>query len=159
MEKKLFPEMLTKKGIHKIARHKLSCMGMSVQQEKTQTQAWKGKGKGKGRTYTRPQSILKRGVMLHPSLYLAFTSEEDAVIAARQHLCLCRNEDVVLPDTEVLKMDEETFNALPGFELRFGKDYPDAFMVGFNRFDGNTLMYGRIEIGGEAVLAPQKSNE
>lgn len=153
MEKKLFPEQLCVNGIHRILRHKLSYKSISIQQEKTQTQAWECKGRGAGKTCTRPQSIIKRGVMLYPSLYLAFASEEDAIMASRQHLCLCRNEDIVLPDNEIQMMEEEEFDTLPGFELRFGMDYPDAFMVGFNRFDENSPMYGRIEIGGETVLS------
>lgn len=153
IEKKLFPELLSEKGIHKIVRHKLSCLGINVQQEKTQPQAWESKGKGKIRTYTRPQSILKRGVMLSPTLFLAFGDKESALIASQQHLCLCRNEDVVFPDRDIIEMRETEFSNLPGFELRFGHDYPDSFMVGFNRFDNNTPMYGRIEIGGEAILS------
>ena len=86
MEKKLFPETLSDKGIHKIARHKLSYKGIDVQQETTQTQAWKFRKKEK--CYEREQSILNRGVMLYPSLYLAFTTEEDALVASEQHLCL-----------------------------------------------------------------------
>ena len=50
-------------------------------------------------------------------------------------------------------MEESQFDALPGFELRFGSSFSDAFMVGFNRFDDNAHMYGRIEIGGEAILS------
>ena len=40
MEKKLFPETLSDKGIHKIVRHKLSYKGIDVQRERTQPQAW-----------------------------------------------------------------------------------------------------------------------
>ena len=160
MEKKLFPELLESKGIRKILRHKLSCKGISVQQEKTQAQAWDKKKKGKSITITRPQSIIKRGVMIYPELYLAFASIGDAQRAAAQHLCLCRNEDIVLPDEEILTMSEDEFVALPGFELRFevGSDssaleYPDSFMVGFNRFDDAAPMYGRLEIDGENILS------
>ncbi len=153
MEKKLFPELLNQKGIHKIVRHKLSYKGIDIQTEKTQPREWKTEGKGADKCFVRPQSILQRGVMLHPTLYLAFTSQEDAFIASRQHICLCRNEDVVLPDAEVIEMEEEEFNLLAGFELRFGSEYTDAFVVGFNRFDNNEPMYGRIEIGGEAILS------
>ena len=40
IEKKLFPELLSSPGIHKIIRHKLSCQAMSSQQEVTQARAW-----------------------------------------------------------------------------------------------------------------------
>ncbi len=152
MEKKLFPEMLSEKGIHIILRHKLSYREIDVQMEKTQTQGWDSKGKGKDKYFFRPQSILYRGIMLYPSLSLAFADREHAFIASEQHLCLCRNEDVVFPDRDIMEMEEKDFDRLPGFELRFGRDFPDAFMVGYNRFDNNAPMYGRIEIGGEAVL-------
>ena len=35
--------------------------------------------------------------MVDPVLYLAFESQEDAIKASKQHICLCRNEDVLLP--------------------------------------------------------------
>lgn len=160
MEKKLFPGLLSTPGIHKVIRHKLSCAGISSQQEQTQTRGWR-KGKKKNRvTLTRPQSILIRGVMLYPTLYLAFAVEEDAQIAATQHLCLCRNEDIILPDREVMIMNEDEFGALPGFELRFEQSinphdlkYSDSFMVGYNRFDNGAPMYGRLEIDGDNILS------
>ncbi|MDO4695400.1 hypothetical protein [Porphyromonas sp.] len=153
MEKKLFPELLSQKGIYKIARHKLSYNGISVQQEKTQTQGYKPLNRGK--SYIRENSIIKRGVMLEPKLLLAFTAEEDALVASRQHLCLCRNEDVVLPDPKIIRMTEKEFDDLVGFELRFESNKSDSFMVGLNRFDDYAPMYGRIEIGGEAVLSTE----
>ncbi|WP_373734851.1 hypothetical protein [Bacteroides heparinolyticus] len=152
MEKKLFPELLSTKGIHKILRHKLSSQGISVQQEKTQAQAWTSRGKAKQRSWYREQSILKRGVLLNPSLYLAFGNEKDASSASEQHICLCRNEDLLFPDRDILIMEESEFDTLKGFELRFDSNCQDAFMVGFNRFDENKPMYGSLEISGEAVL-------
>lgn len=35
IEKKLFPELLEKQGIHKIKRHRLNYLGLDVQQERT----------------------------------------------------------------------------------------------------------------------------
>jgi hypothetical protein len=51
----------------------------------------------------RNQSILERGVMINPILYLAFVTEEDAQKSAKQHICLCRNEDVLFPDSEIIQ--------------------------------------------------------
>ena len=59
MEKKLFPETLSDKGIHKIARHKLSYKGIDVQQETTQTQAWKFRKKEKRVLEKHPGGISK----------------------------------------------------------------------------------------------------
>lgn len=148
IEKKLFPKMLVKKGIiEKIVRHKLQYTSMSVQQEVTQTRGWEKKKDG----YVRNRSILDRGVLLHPILTLAFSSKGDAVIASTQHICLCRNEDVLLPSPEIQKMSEDDFNKLQGFELRFEKSN-DAFLVGYNRFNGGKPMYGSLEIDGQSIL-------
>ena len=117
IEKKLFPELLSTAGIHKIMRHKLSYQAMSQQQEVTQARAWKDTRK----THERSRSIITRDVLLHPVLRLAFATEDDANRASHQHICLCRNEDVLLPDTNIEEMDEQTFSGLEGFELRLGR--------------------------------------
>lgn len=143
MEKKLFPELLHQKGIHKIVRHKLSYGALSKQQEVTQTRSYLKKGK----SYVRPTSVINRDVLVNPVLCLAFQTEEDARRAASQHLCLCRNEDVLLPDPDVEELQEEEFSALPGFELRFEKS-EQSLIVGYNRFDDNKPMYGYLEYVG-----------
>ena len=148
IEKKLFPELLNQNGIIlKIIRHKLSYSAIDTQQEVTQTRGWKKSAK----EMTRERSILKRGVMLDPVLYLAFNNNADAEIAAKQHICLCRNEDVMLPDSEILEFSEEQFAELDGFELRFGQS-DNSFLVGYNRFDNNKPMYGWIEYNGNKLL-------
>ena len=88
--------------------------------------------------------------MISPILYLAFETSYDALKAAEQHICLCRNEDILFPSPEVEEMSEEEFNNLDGFELRFGKGN-DAFMVGYNRFSDNEEMFGRLEITGTPI--------
>ena len=148
IEKKLFPELLNQNGkILKIIRHKLSYSAIDSQQEVTQTRGWKKSAK----EMTRERSILKRGVMLDPVLYLAFNNKVDAVTASTQHICLCRNEDVMLPDSEILELTDNEFDELDGFELRFGQS-ENSFLVGYNRFDGNTPMYGWIEYNGNKIL-------
>lgn len=147
IEKKLFPELLSKRGIYKIIRHKLSYDALSEQQEVTQTRGFNKKGK----SYTRPTSILKRDVLVNPVLYLAFTTEDDAKRASSQHVCLCRNEDILLPDSYIEEFNEDDFSLLPGFELRFGKS-EQSFIVGYNRFDDSKPMYGRIEYGGQKLV-------
>lgn len=147
IEKKLFPELLGISGIHKILRHKLKYDSMDSQQEVTQTRGWEYKN----RTFIRGRSILKRSVLLHPVLSLAFEKEEDAVIASKQHVCVCRNEDILLPESEIIVMEEDQFSQLPGFELRFG-DSEQSFLVGYNRFDDNSPMFGWIEFNGQSLL-------
>jgi hypothetical protein len=146
IEKKLFPELLQNKGISKIIRHKLSYAGVSSQQETIQAKAWKKSKK----TYQRDTSVLIRGVLLYPSLRLAFVHEEDANRAACQHICLCRNEDILFPESEIVEMCEDEFNGLSGYELRF-RVSDKAFMVGYNQYDDNSPMYGEIEITGTPV--------
>jgi hypothetical protein len=132
-----------------IARHKLSYTSISVQQEQTQTRGWEKKTQLK--IMVRNQSILERGIMIDPVLYLAFENKEDAQKSTRQHICLCRNEDLLLPDESIIEMDETEFDALTGFELRFGESN-HSFLVGFNRFETAQPMYGYLEITGKPVF-------
>ena len=153
MEKKLFPELLTERGIFKILRYRLAYSGMSRQMEVIQAADYQLKGiKGEKRfkTASRKTSILFRNVLLNPVLRLAFSSLEDAERAADQHLCLCRNEDLLFPNSDILELDQSEFEGLDGFELRFGSELPGAFLVGYNRFHEAAPMYGALEINGNA---------
>jgi hypothetical protein len=152
IEKKLFPELLGDQGIQKIVGHRLSYDQVSSQQEVIQTRGWNSTKKGKEFLFDRPKAILLRGVLQNPILQLAFTSEEDASIAAKQHICLCRNEDMLYPDDpieakkEAFEKDEELF---PGFELVFEKN-DKSFLVGYHRVS-NEPMYGWIKVVGQPV--------
>lgn len=148
IEKKIYPELLSEKGIKKILRHKLTYSSISVQQEVTQTRGWEYKKQQE--IMIRNRSILERGVMLNPVLLLAFSIQADAYKASLQHICLCRNEDVLLPDSYIETMTEETFNSLDGFELRL-EESDEAFITGFNRFNKAEPMYGKLEITGDPV--------
>ncbi len=134
--------------VESILRHKLKYSAISVQQEQTQTRGWENKSEQK--LMVRNQSILERGIMIDPVLFLAFSCERDAIKGTQQHICLCRNEDILLPDPEILKMEEPMFNQIAGFELRFGES-DDSFLVGFNRFENAKPMYGWLEISGKPV--------
>lgn len=150
IEKKLFPELLKFNGcIKKIVRHKLKYDSMDSQQEQTQTHGWEYKRSKK--MYTRDRSILKRAVMINPVLYLAFKEKADAEKASKEHICLCRNEDVLLPDENITMLSEQEFDALNGFELRFGES-EKSFLVGYNRFYNAIPMYGWLEYNGNSVM-------
>lgn len=141
--------MRQKLEVSAILRHRLKHKGLNVQQERTQSAGWKVKSK----QMSRSLSIIERGVMIQPELILAFPTLEDANKAAMQHLCLCRNEDILLPSDEVVEMEEEAFDLLPGIELMFEpspKSSPEAFLVGYNRFDEAKPMYGHLIIVQEA---------
>jgi hypothetical protein len=154
IEKKLFPELLTERGVHKILRHRLNYTGLGKQQEQTQPRGIDIKNKKGMVTVQRSRSILLRGVMLEPILLLAFKSYEDAERAITQHLCLCRNEDVMLPSADIISIAEEEFDTpdsgFNGFELRFGET-SDSFIVGYNRFDSAKPMYGWLHIVGNPI--------
>lgn len=140
--------------VNAILRHKLTYAGFSVQQEQIQPRGWEQFPKQK--RMARPRSILNRGVLLSPVLTLAFASAGEAERAAEQHICLCRNEDILLPEWEVRMMSSAEFDALPGYELRFGrKGERGVFPVGFNRFsEAHEMMYGRLEVAGNPIQAP-----
>lgn len=141
--------MRQKLEVSAILRHRLQHQGLSVQQERTQSAGWKVGAK----QMSRSLSIIERGVMVEPQLSLAFPTLEDAEKASLQHLCLCRNEDILLPVDEINAMDEGAFDLLPGIELRFDSSAAsssESFLVGFNRFAEAQPMYGCLVIVGGA---------
>lgn len=85
---------------------------------------------------------------------MAFECREDAEKAVVQHICLCRNEDLLLPDMSILEMAQEEFEQLDGYELRFEMG-PNSFLVGHNRFKDNEEMFGYIEIVGNPIRKDQ----
>ena len=96
--------------------------------------------------------ILTRGVLIEPHLYLAFTTAELADRASTQHICLCRNEDILLPEVifQVTK-DEWESDQFPGFELKSGSAEAALFKVGYNRFENAAPMYGSIVSYGDPI--------
>jgi hypothetical protein len=174
MEKKLFPELLSAQGLQGyILGHRVNYSGISRQQEQTWSKAWiekKGEPiieqrlvnkKGK-EEYTevkiptvtrRPATgILTRGVLIEPHLYLAFSTPERADQAATQHLCLCRNEDVLLPEeTNEVPQEEWASDSFPGFELLFNNLEEPVFKVGYNRYANAASMYGKIFSFGDPI--------
>lgn len=156
IERKLFPELLKNDDgeIKKIARHRLSYKQISQQQEQIQPRGWNEKGTKKNKSYERPYAILVRGVLLEPVLFLAFQNSNDAEIAATQHICLSRNEDILYPDDEILEIGKDEFDTdeefFSGFELVFEKN-EQSFLVGYNRYKQNEKMFGYIKIIGTPV--------
>lgn len=154
IEKKLFPELLKERGIKKILGHRLSYDQVTGQQEVIQTRGWNSTRKGKEFLFDRPKAILIRGILQNPVLYLAFGSKQDAEIAICQHVCLCRNEDMLYP-AQIIETDKQKFkeseDLFPGFELVFEKT-EKSFLVGYDRVD-NSPMYGWIRVVGQPVNA------
>lgn len=150
MEKKLFPELLSELGIKKIKGHRLSYSQINQQQEVIQTRGWNTKKKKKQILFDRPTAVLIRGVLLSPILHLAFENKEDAEIACQQHICLCRNEDILLPQ-EIMEIEKEDFDTddFNGYELIFEKKQ-ESFQVGYHRAS-NEPMYGWLKIVGNPI--------
>lgn len=153
IERKLFPELLGKPfSIYKIKGHRLSYSHMQGQQEQIQTRGWNKKGKN---SYVRESAVLIRSVLINPILWLAFDNLEDAERANQQHICLCRNEDILFPDLsepesttlDEFNTNEEYFN---GFELVFEKNNK-SFLVGYNRLDNGSPMYGWLRVVGNPI--------
>lgn len=136
--------MRQKLSVTAILRHRLSYDLLDMQQEVVHARAWK---RGKPRN----TGVLTRGVLINPILRLAFGTAPEAQRAARQHLCLCRNEDLVFPAAEIQTLTTEEFDQLDGFELRFEPEHPAAFPVGYNRFEEGQLMRGWLQVGGRPV--------
>jgi len=173
IEKKLFPELLESNAsglAGRILRHRLSYQGISKQQEQTQPRAISVKqAKSKEDknlttvSISRSRSILTRGVMVEPILWLGFAEQEFAERASKQHICLCRNEDVLLPISNVVEISEAEFdtawdglqeNNFNGFELQFDsaeQATADSFLVGFNRFKNAERMYGTLHVVGNPI--------
>jgi hypothetical protein len=138
--------MRVKLGVTEILRHRLSHAGISRQQEKVQAVGWSSSRVGGRMALLRQTGVLVRGVMLNPVLHLAFGTQSDAETAATDHLCLCRNEDLVFPvavDGELIReMTERDFDALPGFEVKEDEG-SGTIPLGVNRFTGDS-MRGRL---------------
>lgn len=109
--------------MNKILRHRLSYSQLIETQERTLPKLIKTAKAG---------GILKRHIMLNPDLYLAFGSIEDAIIAASQHLCLCRNEDIIWPSAPII-MSKESFDTLPGFEYFPKNELEGGIFHGWDR--------------------------
>lgn len=128
--------MRQKLGVSSIDRARLYAERLSSAQRET-NQAPTPRTRS---TLSRNTSIVDRHLLVHPRLHLGFRNREDADLAATQHLCLCRNEDVVLP-VQLQQMTGAEFDALPGFSFVSNED--GGVVAGFNRY---TNEYDRGDI-------------
>lgn len=158
IEKKLFPELLAKseeekfifQGVQKIIRHKLTYKQLDVQQEQTRAKEFKKETSQNGIVKVKSNSIIKRGVMINPILQFAFENYSDAEVAIKQHICLSRNEDILIPEVKIEEISFEEFNLFEGFELRF-EENEKSFLVGFNRYNKSKPMYGWLDVVGNPI--------
>ncbi|MCF8411946.1 MAG: hypothetical protein K9G44_00915 [Melioribacteraceae bacterium] len=156
IEKKLFPELLEKveddeykfTGVQKIKRNRLNYCGLNSQQERTWSKGGFSFTKEKG-VYKTNQGIITRGVMLNPNLFLAFDEKDCSERAFTQSICLCRNEDILLPVSKE-EMTLEEFELIPGFELLDASEN-SGFKVGYNRYKNAEEMFGDLKITGNPI--------
>lgn len=143
-----------------ILRYRLAFDAYSRMQEQTRAKqyVYKRDNKLNASYLDYGMSVLERGVLLNPELLLAFANETDARIAAEQHVCLCRNEDLLLPDAGfgdegVLPMTETDFDARDGFEMRpAAPNETGAVPAGRNRLEpGHPMTWGRLSVTGVPV--------
>lgn len=126
-----------------IIRHKLTSSGTSRQTETTHVKSWEfSKTK---REIGRSTAILTRHVLVYPVLYLAFGTLRDARQAQLQPICLCRNEDLLFPDADIITMQSNLFDKLEGIEFIEGQaeDF-EAICVGRN-MNGDPV-YGTLSV-------------
>jgi hypothetical protein len=84
----------------KIKRHRLQFDSISYQQEQTSSidHVITKTPKSKEVSLTKNKSIINRGVLINPVLYLCFDNKVDAEEASHQHIVLCRNEDLMFAE-------------------------------------------------------------
>ncbi|MGQ1910806.1 hypothetical protein ACT3CE_13590 [Marinifilum sp. RC60d5] len=156
IERKLFPGLLKNDDgeIKKIVGHRLSYKQISQQQEQIQPRGWNKKSSGEEKGFHRPYAILVRGVLIEPVLWLAFKTMKDALSASKEHICLCRNEDILYPDSEIIEVTKNEFDTdedlFSGFELIFERT-DESFLVGYHRLKKNEAMYGYLKVVGTPV--------
>lgn len=153
IEKKLFPELFNEKDLCKIKRYRIDFDTIKTVKETTRSAVPKKiKNKDKNKIkYEYQSSIVNRGVLINPTLFLVFKNKEDVDVAMKQHVCLSRNEDVMLP-IELIELnnmeDFEQLEEFSGFEMEFFDNPVDnAFWCGKNKYTGKDqygveIMYG-----------------
>ena len=151
IEKKIFPQFLDSSKLETIVGYRLKYDSVTKQTEVTQPRGWNVLSK-RDNSYERPYSIITRGLLLNPTLFLAFENEVYAKQAFKQHICLCRNEDLMWP-ISIIQTNENSFHMdsdFSGFEL-IKSNEPTSMMVGYNRYNSNEPMYGKLKVVGKPV--------
>jgi len=158
IERKIFPELSKNENskLNKIIRYRLSFQDISFQQESTKSINYEQKGSKNNKYFIANTFIVSRGLLINPVLYLMFNSKEDADIAMEQHICLCRNEDVMLP-TELIELENESeFDDeinFPGYES-FSCEINDnnSIFCGMNKYTKNNQYITHKMFGNPANL-------
>jgi hypothetical protein len=145
IERKLFPELILNENgkLNKILRYRLSFQDISFQQESTRSINYERKVSklNKKKYFSANTSTIKRGLLVNPILYLMFNSKEDSENVMIQHICLCRNEDIMLP-TELIELndesefdDEERFSGYESFSC--DENNNNSIFCGLNKYTKN----------------------
>lgn len=153
IERKLFPSIkLNENGIlNYIEDYLLDFDSISFQTEVTNSINLVKKKSRKINYYEPNKGIVSRGVLINPILYLVFRDDENIKeTLLNQHICLCRNEDILYPIeiNEVpldynLKVDNNGYTSCVS-----DKDNPASIYCGQNKYTGKE-QYIDFEIIGE----------
>lgn len=161
IERKLFPELMVNDNgkLNKIIRHRLSFQDISFQQETTRSVNDEVVvDKKKKLRYRKPKtSVINRGVLINPILYLLFNKKEDVEKVMMQHICLCRNEDVMFPIDMIELSDENEFNnedLYSGYEsFSSNENEVNSIYCGYNKYTKNKQYITRKIFGTPSNLS------
>jgi len=144
IEKKLFGDI---KG--RILRYRLNFDNIQSTQEATQSIEKETFGK-KNLKYSKYNTgIITRYILINPSLYLLFDNYEYAKECLDQHICLSRNEDILLPNDNIIEINNlEEFDGFNGYEAISCDDIDeDSVYMGVNKYT-NKEQYSLLMIYG-----------
>jgi len=142
IERKLFPELsLNDNGkLNKILRYRLNFQDVTFQKELTRSINYinKTSKSNKKKYFIANTNTVERGLLLNPVLYIMISSINDIDIFMSQHICLCRNEDILFP-TKIIEIEnDDNFNTdeqFYGYES-FSCDENDdnSILCGLNKY-------------------------
>ncbi len=138
IERKLFPELLLVENgeLNFISRYRLSFQDVVFQQESTSSILPSSKvSKLDGTKYnSKNLFITERGILIKPILYLMFNPNTNIDDVLGQHICLCRNEDLMFPLELIENIEEDIFDT--------DDKYSGYESFGCLESDGNSIFCG-----------------
>ena len=134
MEFKVFTDegYIVNGDVQYIKRHKLSHSGFCAQQETIQSPNIKfGTSGSRNCVVDGGVGIINRHVLIKPKLFIGLENKKNANILIENMVKLTRNEDLMIPKSEITEMSYKEFDLIVGLESFEDKN---GFLAGFNRF-------------------------
>lgn len=139
-----------KLNVSEISRYRLQCFDFQTIQMVIQAPFYEKRNVGRD----QGRNIVNHGVMVHPKIFLAFKSEDDAIKASENHIFLARQEFILYPckvnNQFVTEMTVSDFDEIEGWEL-IPSDEKSGMLVGFNRYKESKPMYGILKAFGNPL--------